>query len=228
MRKIIYDFDGTLTPYSLPFYAFFKKCSRPIDVDDWVKMAQEESIKNNINLYESLYKVLIKSLKEAEMPFDNTTFLMGVENVEYNPGVLDFFQEKDDDIMHYILTSVYDEYVLNTSVAPYFTKVYGTSFKYKNGEAVGIKELMNDTKKPEKIDLIADGDYSNVIYIGDGLTDIYAFKHIIQKGGTAVLVHQPGDDSTYNKLINQGINVKYFVADYTKNSDLYNFLKGNN
>ena len=67
---------------------------------------------------------------------------MGVENVEYNPGVLEFLKEKDENIKHYILTSGYDEYVMHTEAGKYVEKVYGTSFKYENGELLSKGRLL--------------------------------------------------------------------------------------
>lgn len=225
MKKIIYDFDGTLTMKAIPIYGFCEKCGIPTNEKDLIDMASVVMKKFNINMYEALYKIIFDGIKSAKMPLDNNTFCIGVENVKYNPGVLDFFKENDN-IKHYILTSGYDEYVLKTSIGKYISKVYGTSYEYQDGEAVGVKELMSDSKKPEKIDLIAAGNYNNVIYVGDGFTDIYAFKHILQRGGKAVLVHQPNaDKSIYEKLKKEGINIEYFDADYTKGSDLYKFLK---
>jgi len=225
MKKIIYDFDGTLTKHSLPFYEFFNICDGPKSVEEWVLHAKNFMKDKNINLYEALYEILFNSIKNSNLPLDNSTFCMGVESVDYNPGVLDFLGEKNDNIKHYILTSGYDEYVMHTKAGKLVDKVYGTSFECKNGKFIGIKELMCDDKKPDKIDLIADGDYSNVIYVGDGLTDMYAFKHVIKNCGKAVLVHSMNDNSIYNKIKEEGINVISFDADYTKGSDLYKFLK---
>lgn len=228
MKKIIYDFDGTLTTKGLPFYDFFKVCDGPKSVDEWILESKKLMEEKNINLYETLYEVLFNIVNNSNLPLDNSTFCMGVENVEYNPGVIEFLKEKDENIKHYILTSGYDEYVMHTDAGKSVDKVYGTSFKYQNGEFLGIKELMDDAKKPEKIDIIADGNYNDVIYVGDGFTDMYAFKHIIKNGGKAVLVHRPGDDSAYGKIKEEGIDVIYFDADYRKESKLYSFLKGNN
>lgn len=226
MKKIIYDFDGTLTTKAIPIYGFSEKCGIPTNEKDLMGMASVVMQNFNINMYEALFKIIFDGVKSSKMPLDNSTFCIGVQDVEYNPGVLDFFKEDNNDIEHYILTSGYDEYVLKTPVAKYVNKVYGTSYEYHDGKAVGVKELMSDTRKPEKIDLIADGNYNDVIYVGDGLTDIYAFKHILQKGGKAVLVHQPNaDGSTYEKLKKEGVNVAYFDADYSKESALYNYLK---
>lgn len=225
MKKIIYDFDGTLTTKELPFYDFFKVCNGPKNVEEWVFLAKQLMKNKNVNLYEALYEIQFDTIKKSGLALDNSTFCIGVENVEYNPGVIEFFMEKDSNINHYILTSGYDEYVMETTIGKLVNRVYGTSYEYKDGQVIGIKELMSDVKKPEKIDLIADGDYSNIVYVGDGFTDMYAFKHVLNKGGSVVLVHKPNDDSTYNKLKNEGIEVMYFDADYTKGSDLYNFLK---
>lgn len=225
MKKIIYDFDGTLTTTSLPFYEFFNICNGPKSINELVCLSNDLMKAKNINIYEALYEVEIDIIRRSSLPLDNSTFCMGAKNVKYNPGVLEFLKEKDENIEHYILTSGYDEYVMHTLAGKLVNKVYGTSFEYKNGKFIGIKELMSDEKKPDKIALIAGNNYKDVIYVGDGLTDMYAFKHVIENGGKAVLVHRPGDNSISNKIKEEGINVIYFDADYTKGSYLYKFLK---
>lgn len=222
MKKIIYDFDGTLTKNPIPFYKCLKACGIK-SVDDWIKQADILKKEKNIDMYASLFEVYFSSIKKSGLPLNDDTFLMGVNDIIYNDGVLDYFSSIKN-VEHYVLTSGYDEYIRHTKIASYLKKVYGTSYKFDENVATGINELMSDLKKPEKIDLIANGNYDNIVYIGDGLTDIYAFKHVLSKGGNAVLVYHNDDLSVYDNLKKQGIDIECFKADYSKNSDLYNYL----
>lgn len=224
MKKIIYDFDGTITKNGVPIYGFFEKCNIPTDTNSFMNLVKNEIIKNKYNTFEAFYKVLFDYIRKAGLPLNNNTFCIGVEKIEYNPGVIEFLKEQNSKIENYILTSGYNEYISKTAIAPYIKNIYGTSYEFVNNEAIGIKELVTDEIKIKKIDIIANGDYSNIVYIGDGLTDIPAFKYVIEKGGISILVHQPENNEIYNTIINKGINVKCFEADYRKNSKLYNFL----
>ena len=50
---IIYDFDGTLTPYSLPQYEIIKKCG--YNEEKLINRVAEE-LTNSKGLYEAYYK----------------------------------------------------------------------------------------------------------------------------------------------------------------------------
>ena len=222
MKKIIYDFDGTLTKNPIPFYKCLRVCGIN-SIDDWIKKASVISKKDNIDMYEALFDVYFLSIKQSGLPLNDETFLMGIDEIVYCDGVLDFFKNTKN-IDHYILSSGYDKYIKNTLIAPYVKEVYGTSYVFENNTAIGVNELMSDLRKPEKIDLIANDNYDDVIYVGDGLTDLYAFKHILDKGGKAVLVYHDNDLSVYEALKKEGIDIPCFNANYEVNSELYNYL----
>ena len=70
----------------------------------------------------------------------------------------------------------------------------------------------------------SDNDCSDVIYIGDGLTDLYAMEYVRSNGGESVFVYL---DSS-NELLNaarESDAVSYFdYADYSINSSLFNYI----
>ena len=215
---------GTITKSGIPSYGFFKLCGLPTDTNLFMSLIKEEMKKNKYNTYESFFYIIFNYVKKAGLPLNNNTFCIGIENIEYNPGIIDFLKEQNSKIENYILTSGYNEYISKTAIAPYIKKIYGTSYEYDKNKIIWIKELVTDEIKIQKIDIIANGNYSNIVYIGDGLTDIPSFKYVIEKGGIAILVHQPGELKIYNTLKDNDINVKCFEADYRKNSKLYNYL----
>ena len=64
------------------------------------------------------------------------------------------------------------------------------------------------------------------IYIGDGFTDYYAMKHIHGNGGKTILVHQNENDlDIYNEVNKENIVDYCEIADYSKDSRLYNSIK---
>ena len=224
MKKIIYDFDGTLTTSPIAYYPALKLCNIN-NVDEWKDIIYKKWKDKSVNFVEHFFNLYFNILKENNLPLNDDTFLIGKDELEYSPGVIEYFKQKDSDVKSYILTSNYESWVKNSIIGKYVDEVYGTSFKYENGILTGIRRFMSEIDKIEKIDMIANNNYENVIYIGDGLTDIHAFKHIINKGGTAVLVYRPNNYSVCNALKEENIKIDCFLADFTKGSKLYNFLK---
>lgn len=223
MKTIIYDFDGTLTKSQMPNYAIIKKCGIK-NLQELNKLIKSQMKLEKLDIYNAFYKLIFNLLKNNSLELTVENFCFGSKEIEYNLGVVDFLKENND-INHYIVTSGYDEYVKHTVVAPYIKQVFGTTCLTKDNIIVGLQELMTDQKKVDKISLIANNSYNNLIYVGDGLTDKYAFKHVLENGGDAILVCQDDkDDSIYNNLISEGINVKKFIADYRKGSELYKYL----
>ena len=67
-------------------------------------------------------------------------------------------------------------------------------------------------------------DCSDIIYLGDGLTDIYSFEFVHNNGGKAIFVYQNENDKKISKVKEKGI-VDYFTkADYTLNSELSKYV----
>ena len=62
--------------------------------------------------------------------------------------------------------------------------------------------------------------FTNMIYVGDGLTDVPCMKMTKQKGGYSIVVHAPGKDEMADDMLLQG-RVDFSVpADYTEGSEI--------
>ena len=87
---IIYDFDGTLTPYSLAQYEILKKCGYT-DAKLMERVEKEIKSGNAENFYDSWYKCYKEILHENELKMSKDNVCLGAENIIYNDGVVDFF-----------------------------------------------------------------------------------------------------------------------------------------
>lgn len=89
---IIYDFDGTLTPYSLPQYEILKKCG--YDDEALMKRIEKEiDNKNATGLYEAYYKCYKNILFENEIERTRENVCLGANKVQLNAGVVDYFRK---------------------------------------------------------------------------------------------------------------------------------------
>lgn len=225
---VIYDFDGTLTPYPLPKYEIFKKCG--IDEIEGAlrgKLIMEEE---HLSLYEAYFVAYRRYLEENNIPFNRDSVCLGAECVELNDGVVEYFNDLCFDntgIKHYVVTSGFEEYIRDTKICKYLDGVYGSTFTVKNGLYDELEVLMNEEFKVDTIKAIEELNgvtTKDIIYVGDGLTDRYAFKYVHDNGGIAILVSNTKND-VYNLFKEQNIINECFSLDYKKDSDIYNYIK---
>ena len=145
------------------------------------------------------------------------------------------------DIEHYILSSGLKEIIEGTTIAKYFTKIYAAEYCY-NEKQVPIWPAMavNYTSKTQFLYRINKGvldvnehdglneytpenkrriPFKNMIYIGDGLTDVPCMKLCKVGGGHSIAVYQ--DKRTIaDDMLKQG-RVDYVVpSDYSKGSKI--------
>lgn len=113
---IIYDFDGTLTPYSLPQYKILKKCGYD-DETLMRRIKKEINNKNATGLYEAYYKCYKDILFENKIAMTRDNICLGANKVQLNNGVVDYFrrfQSSKTGVKHYIVTSGLKDYVDET------------------------------------------------------------------------------------------------------------------
>jgi hypothetical protein len=67
--------------------------------------------------------------------------------------------------------------------------------------------------------------YHNMIYIGDGMTDIPCMKMVKQKGGKSIAVFPAGNSETVKPLVDDDRINYVCVADYSPNSTLERIVK---
>ncbi|MEG0169332.1 HAD family hydrolase [Anaerorhabdus sp.] len=230
-KIIIYDFDGTLTPYSVPKIDLMDKIGCTFEQYE-AKMKEWLIAHPGKDIFDSYYMTFLNVLSEYGYPLTDETFAMGGNLTNFNPGVLEYFEDTKDLAQHYLVSSGFQVPLEHSAVSKYFTKIYGTIFSYDaNHVATGIAYAMNDKRKVDKIQEICamnhldDLNLENVVYIGDGLTDAYAMSFVKEHGGTPIFVYQPHETSdAFEQLKNKGIVDIAFVADYSKGTDLYNTL----
>ena len=152
----------------------------------------------------------------------------------------------------YIISSGIGELIKNTEIAEEFSDIWASDFSYdKNGGIVFPKKVLSFTDKTRYIFQISKGmtgnkfrnkpyivnekvdetDYSipieNMIYIGDGLTDIPCFSLIKGYGGTPIAVYDAQNMKAYGKawtFVKDERVSNLHSANFTEGSDLYNTI----
>ena len=117
---------------------------------------------------------------------------------------------------------------------------------YKDGQAVWPKLAVNYTNKTQFVYRINKGVldisnntdlnssrpdsekrvfFSNMIYIGDGLTDVPCMKLVKQSGGHSIAIYHPGQHTSATQLLHHERVDWMFEADYTEGSALDSAMK---
>jgi phosphoserine phosphatase len=157
----------------------------------------------------------------------------------------------DVEIEFYLITGGFLEMAMNTSIASHFTRMWGCRFHYNaEGEIQFIKQQMTNTEKTSYLYFISKGidsdkekdlifAYSNVsaeqlriplsqmIYVGDGASDVPCFSVMNQQGGIGIGLYKQNSSQEWSEQdkISIGQRVANIASpDYRENSELMQSL----
>lgn len=231
MKKIIvYDFDGTLTPFPMPKLEFLEKCGIKNGLLDkeFNRRVIEISERNSVDRYKALYESILSLLKEKNIRLDNKTLSLGSDKVIYNKGVEEFLEYLNNNgVSNYLLSSGIKPFLYNVSIAPFFKDIYATTFKYIDDIVVNVDFLMSDVNKVEAIkDIMKVNnliDCRDIIYIGDGLTDYFAMDYVFNNKGTTIFVYKDYNEEYINQM--KDITSYVIKNDFSFDKELVNTIK---
>ena len=111
MKKIIiYDFDGTLTPYPITDFKILEKCGYVGggNNEDFQKLVKKFMEKNDRNIYESFYNVLLDVVRSHNYNLNDDILSYGANQIEYNVGVKDFLEYfKNNNVLNYVISKLF-------------------------------------------------------------------------------------------------------------------------
>lgn len=248
---IMYDFDKTLTTKDMQEYSFIPKLNMEAS-SFWSKantLAREEGM-DSILAY---MKLMLDESKKRNQPIRRSDFVSLGKGLEFYPGVLSWFEAIDRKgselgliIDHYIISSGLREIIEGSAVGDRFRRIYASEYFYdENGVATWPKLAVNYTAKTQFLFRINKGvldvfedkklnnftpeesrsvPFTNMIYIGDGLTDVPCMKLVKTNGGKSIAVHKAGDLTTCHQLMRER-RIDFFVeADYSEGKDLFSLV----
>lgn len=230
-KAIIYDFDGTLTPDLFPRFEILERSGLKGGMFNpkFMEASKTKAKQENRELFEAMILVILDTVKGAGYKTTDQNIALGASTRSYNPGVEEFLhatQEKG--VKNYIISSGSKAYLEQTVVAPYFQEIYASILKYNNtGEAIGVEFTMTEQQKAKAIRKIAkningdDNDCSDIVYIGDGMTDLPAMEFIKKHGGKNILVYLDADSEDVVKLRKTGVIDNFVSADFRPSSELW-------
>ncbi len=252
---ILYDFDRTLSPRDMQEYQFIPKLDMKAS-DFWHEANTFGESRDMDKILSYMYTMIVKA-REKNIPLTRNELVECGKNIEFFPGVEDWFQrlnafgiENGVQIEHYVLSSGLVEIIEGSPIGRYFTKIYASEFLYDDdGRAVFPKSAVNYTSKTQFIYRINKGvlnvsndkdlnsstpencrrvRFQDMLYIGDGLSDVPCMKMVKAYGGSSIAVFNParGGSGIANELLSQRRVDFAFPADYSENTDFDLTVKG--
>ena len=244
---LMYDFDNTLCTKNMQEYTFIPEVG--MTTEEFWKESNSQSREKNMDGILSYMYVMLERAKASKKSIRKEAFMELGKDLEYYPGVTTWFSRINEigrslgvQIEHYIISSGLREIIEGSKIFHEFKEVFGCEFLYdENGIACWPKNAVNYTTKTQFIfrinkgvlDISNDYDlnrftpererrvlYHNMIYIGDGLTDVPCMKLVKLNGGQSIAVYKKDDRKTCEDLLS--VNRVNFIepADYRKGKPL--------
>ncbi len=252
---LIYDFDGTLAAGNMQEYDFIPAVGKS-NKEFWSEanqMAEEHDADGILTYMASM----IEAARAKGLSLKREMFRESGAKVQLFEGVEGWFarinaygEERGIRIVHYINSSGLTEMIEGTPIAKEFRKIYACSFLYNNeGNAYWPAAAVNYTNKTQfifKINkgvesvydstevnrFIAERDravpFNNMIYIGDGTTDIPCMRLVKNFGGHSIAVYNPTIEESHKgmeQLIRDNRVSHVCPATYTEGSALDKLVK---
>lgn len=247
---LVYDFDGTLSPKPMQEYAFLPKLGiKPAEFwAECTRVAREERADALITYMHLMYK----KAKEKGLRIDRSDLVAQGADVALYPGVDAWFGEIAEyvkshaeshgiTLKHYLVSSGLTEIIEGTSIYKNFANVFASEYWFEAYDLPYPKRVITDTGKTQYLFRINKGiedlgesinahmpeekrpiPFSNMIYFGDGDTDVPSMALLKKNGGHAIAVHAPkGSPEKCVDLFKAGRCDFYAAADYRRGSALF-------
>ena len=249
---IMYDFDKTLCTKDMQDYNFIPSLSMT-SKDFWAAANGFGFAEHMDSILAYMYTMVQKS-KENGIPLNRETLLKNGKDIEFYNGVTEWFDRVNQygaivgvSVEHYIISSGLKEIIEGSSISKKFKEIFACEFYYdETGHAVWPKTAVNYTNKTQFVyrinkgvlDVANDIDlnrsmpddskrvpFSNMIYIGDGLSDVPCMKMMKAYGGQSIAVYTDSNKEKVEQLLIEDRVDYIFPADYSKDSRLDKTMK---
>ena len=251
---LIYDFDGTLSPGNMQEFGFIQAIgSTP---DEFWKMSDGIAVGQDASNILAYMKLMFDKARESGIRLTRNDFRKYGMDIKLYDGVREWFRNVNEygtargvKIEHYINSSGLKEIIEGSPIAKEFKHIFAGSFIYdEKGEAEWPGIAVDYTAKTQFLFKIQKGIFSsrdakqvnesmadenkripftNMIYFGDGDTDVPSMKIVGMFGGHSIAGFdptRPNKREVARKLLRQG-RVGYITpANYTKDSRTFRLV----
>lgn len=253
---LIYDFDGTLSPGNMQEFGFIQAIEQ--NAKTFWRKSDEIAIGQDASNILAYMKLMFDQAHQKGIKLRRKDFQRFGSKIELFPGVREWFRLINEYgksqgvvIEHYINSSGLVEMIEGTPIANEFKRIFACSFLYNDaGEAEWPGVAVDYTAKTQFLFKINKGilsmrdnklvnesqaedkkriPWSNMIYFGDGDTDVPCMKIVKMFGGNPIAVYNPANPAkkaTAQKLLRQDRVNFISPTDYTAEGKTFQIVKG--
>ena len=243
----LYDFDKTLCTTDMQDYAFIP--SLGMTPSEFWALANGFGRQHRIDGILAYMYTMLRESERKNLPFTRQDLVEKGRSIVLFPGVQDWFRRINEfgrsqgvQVEHYIISSGLREIIEGSSISGEFKEIYASEFYYdETGRPVWPKLAVNFTAKTQFVYRIDKGvldvsddktlndsmpddskrvPFTNMIYMGDGLSDVPCMKMMRAYGGQAIAVYQDSNRMGVEDLLAKGRVDFIFKADYSEGTAL--------
>ena len=247
---IMYDFDKTLTTKDQQEFTFIPGVG--LDAGEFWQRSNGLAEREKMDRILAYMYLMLREADRAEKPISRGEFVDLGKDLEYFNGVKEWFARineyakgLDVIIEHYIISSGLKEIIEGSEISANFKEIFACEFYYDiNKIAKWPKNVVNYTTKTQFVfrinknvldlsDDVTINDYTpdnerrvpfrNMIYIGDGLTDVPCMQLVKTRGGYSIAVYTD-KDKVSDLILHERVNFIAF-ADYSEAKELDTLIK---
>ena len=243
----LYDFDKTLCTTDMQDYAFIP--SLGMTPTEFWALANGFGRQHRIDGILAYMYTMLRESERKNLPFTRQDLVEKGRSIVLFPGVQDWFRRINEfgrsqgvQVEHYIISSGLREIIEGSSISGEFKEIYASEFYYdETGRPVWPKLAVNFTAKTQFVYRINKGvldvsddktlndsmpddskrvPFTNMVYMGDGLSDVPCMKMMRAYGGQAIAVYQDSNRVGVEDLLAKGRVDFIFKADYSEGTAL--------
>ncbi len=253
---LVYDFDGTLSPKPMQEYTILPELGE--DPTAFWEECRVQAHTHHADMMLTYMRLLIEKINKSNTALYKADLAKLASSIEYFNGVETWFSRINDYVAtkynneilveHYIISAGLKEILNGVSIKDNFIDIFASEYYFDAyGKAQFPTIVINDTAKTQYLFRINKGitsvnesinthmaaeerriPFSNMLYLGDGMTDVPCMTVTKNNGGFAVAVY---DDNLIGekkisamntcKELYHSARIDYFAeADYGAGSKL--------
>lgn len=249
---LMYDFDKTLCTKDMQEYSFIPNVN--MTAQEFWREANDLAREKKMDGILAYMYVMLDRARAAKKSIRRESFVALGKDLEFYPGVETWFDRvsafgkaQGVEVRHYIISSGLREIIEGSSIYKYFAEVFACEFLYDvDSVAQWPKNVVNYTTKTQFLFRINKGvldlsddrtlneftpederlvPFRNMLYIGDGVTDVPCMKLVRVNGGCSIAVYPKGKRETASSLLRDGRADFMLPADYSEGGELEKTVK---